>query len=134
MGIATEEDDDGKRASQEAKPLPPQAQRGKARAAKKSADPEPRADTAAALHMAAQRKKYHALRNELGWSEEMGHAFIEDTSRGNATRWTELDERGRGFILDKMQAELDQVVDREVDGPMFDNVDRETGEVSGDSA
>jgi hypothetical protein len=138
-GIAPGDDDDDGASAQRAaaKPLPAQAERGKARAAaKKTAEPEPRADTAAALHMAAQRKKYHALRNELGWTEEMGHAFIEDTSRGRFTRWSDLDERGRGIILDAMQREHDdERIPPPEDGPMVpDNVDRETGEVRNDSA
>jgi hypothetical protein len=128
-GIAPGDDDDDGASAQRAatKPLPAQAERGKARAAaKKTAGPDE----------GAQRRKYHALRNELGWSEEMGHAFIEDTSRGNATRWTDLDERGRGFILDRMQEELDQTppadgVSDVTDGPMFpDGVNTETGEVT----
>jgi hypothetical protein len=120
-GIATGgDDDDGQSAQKAARELPAQAARGKARAAERRA---PDVD--------AQRRKYHAMRAQLGWSEEMGHAFIHDLSRGKAEGWSDLDERGRSYVLDAMGEQIRALPTDDPDGPMFpDGVDPATGEVT----
>ena len=112
-GAVAEEDDDGKAAPAEAQPT--SRARKQAQPRKQVAGMDVAPETEAALTAAAQRRKYHALRAELGWDEEAGHGFIVDKSRGNATRWTDLDERGRSYILGLMQ----EYADAQNEGPNF---------------
>jgi hypothetical protein len=126
-GIATGgDDDDGQSAQKAVHEMPAQAQRGKARAAERRA---PDVD--------AQRRKYHAMRAQLGWSEERGHDFIAELSAGRFQRWSDLDERGRSIVLDAMGEQIRALpTDEPEDGPMFPDptspdprIDPNTGEV-----
>ncbi len=107
LGIVSEEDDDGRGAPQEREPS--------SRAPRqRPANARPDAD--------AQRRKYHVLRERLGWDEDAGHDYINDLSKGRATRWSELNATQRSAVLDGMQDVLDGL------GPNFP-VNTETGEV-----
>lgn len=110
LGIVSEEDDDGKSAPQERESTSrPRQQRG------------PDQD--------AMRRKYHKLRERLGWDEDAGHAHIIELSNGRAGRWSELNATQKGAVLSSMEDLISSI------GPSFAEsdddpvIDRNTGEV-----